>query len=132
MPARRSARRLPLLFPSRRIDPFAAKRTRIHVSRFVTMPKIERRPLTDGAERWQWPAGMHRVLRQVLARRPLRGTEELALSLAAMTPVGRFEALGAAVELLLEHRGRSIVVVRSEEHTSELQSRENLVCRLLL
>src|SRR5690606_3848664 len=25
-----------------------------------------------------------------------------------------------------------IVVVRSEEHTSELQSRENLVCRLLL
>src|SRR5690606_41925576 len=74
MPARRSARRLPLLFPSRRIDPFAAKRTRIHVSRFVTMPKIERRPLTDGAERWQWPAGMHRVLRQVLARRPLRGT----------------------------------------------------------
>jgi len=75
------------------------------------MPRIERRPLTDGAERWQWPAGMHRVLRQVLARRPLRGTEELALSLAAMTPVGRFEALGAAVELLLEHRGRSIVVV---------------------
>src|SRR5690606_41823487 len=27
------------------------------------------------------------------------------------------------------HRGR---IVRSEEHTSELQSRENLVCRLLL
>src|SRR5690606_40282460 len=25
-----------------------------------------------------------------------------------------------------------VVVVRSEEHTSELQSRENLVCRLLL
>src|SRR5690606_41812158 len=25
-----------------------------------------------------------------------------------------------------------LVVVRSEEHTSELQSRENLVCRLLL
>src|SRR5690606_39694387 len=27
---------------------------------------------------------------------------------------------------------RSVGVVRSEEHTSELQSRENLVCRLLL
>src|SRR5690606_40874429 len=26
----------------------------------------------------------------------------------------------------------SMVVIRSEEHTSELQSRENLVCRLLL
>lgn len=75
------------------------------------MPKIERRPLTDGADRWQWPAGMHRVLRQVLSRRPLRSAEELALSLAAMTPVGRFEALGAAVELLLAHRTHSIVIV---------------------
>src|SRR5690606_40309023 len=28
--------------------------------------------------------------------------------------------------------GREAVLVRSEEHTSELQSRENLVCRLLL
>src|SRR5690606_41446070 len=29
-------------------------------------------------------------------------------------------------------RTRSAVAARSEEHTSELQSRENLVCRLLL
>src|SRR5436309_8773848 len=29
-------------------------------------------------------------------------------------------------------RPASRIVVRSEEHTSELQSRENLVCRLLL
>src|SRR5690606_40049864 len=28
--------------------------------------------------------------------------------------------------------GVEVVLVRSEEHTSELQSRENLVCRLLL
>src|SRR5690606_40493981 len=28
--------------------------------------------------------------------------------------------------------GKMIVATRSEEHTSELQSRENLVCRLLL
>src|SRR5690606_41886167 len=28
--------------------------------------------------------------------------------------------------------GKRVAVVRSEEHTSELQSRENLVCRLLL
>jgi len=75
------------------------------------MPKIERRPLTAGAERWQWPASMHRVLRQVLARRPLRGIDELALSLRAMTPVGHFTALGGAVELLLAHRGHSIVIV---------------------
>src|SRR5690606_40660656 len=30
------------------------------------------------------------------------------------------------------HMVRSDIVARSEEHTSELQSRENLVCRLLL
>src|SRR5690606_39526942 len=34
----------------------------------------------------------------------------------------------AAISLLLVHLERQ----RSEEHTSELQSRENLVCRLLL
>src|SRR5690606_40970434 len=30
------------------------------------------------------------------------------------------------------HHGEVVVELRSEEHTSELQSRENLVCRLLL
>src|SRR5690606_42126613 len=30
------------------------------------------------------------------------------------------------------HQGAPLGVIRSEEHTSELQSRENLVCRLLL
>src|SRR5690606_40644760 len=29
-------------------------------------------------------------------------------------------------------RGHAYLITRSEEHTSELQSRENLVCRLLL
>src|SRR5690606_39943533 len=32
----------------------------------------------------------------------------------------------------LSTRDASLCLVRSEEHTSELQSRENLVCRLLL
>src|SRR5690606_41725965 len=36
---------------------------------------------------------------------------------------------GRAVQLLLQPGGRA---ARSEEHTSELQSREKLVCRLLL
>src|SRR5690606_42104442 len=40
-------------------------------------------------------------------------------------------ALLAFAELLLD-RLHLLVQVRSEEHTSELQSRENLVCRLLL
>src|SRR5690606_42076078 len=39
---------------------------------------------------------------------------------------------GRAVEVAREHilAGDIFQVVRSEEHTSELQSRENLVCRL--
>src|SRR5690606_40013952 len=42
---------------------------------------------------------------------------------------------GGASHMLLEQRPIEtvgVVVVRSEEHTSELQSRENIVCRLLL
>src|SRR5690606_41719675 len=34
--------------------------------------------------------------------------------------------------IVTDIRERRFEVVRSEEHTSELQSRENLVCRLLL
>src|SRR5438067_9310429 len=32
----------------------------------------------------------------------------------------------------IEHHGELLVVLRSEEHTSELQSRFDIVCRLLL
>src|SRR5258707_12852388 len=39
------------------------------------------------------------------------------------------DARGARVEVRVSGRGR---FVRSEEHTSELQSRQYLVCRLLL
>src|SRR5690606_42134406 len=35
-------------------------------------------------------------------------------------------------DLDLEYLGATLSIIRSEEHTSELQSRENLVCRLLL
>src|ERR1041385_2200846 len=52
------------------------------------------------------------------------GTEKLAENFrAAFTRCGfRFE----------KHRGRALAEHRSEEHTSELQSRLHLVCRLLL
>src|SRR5690606_41642909 len=48
---------------------------------------------------------------------------------------GRDRAVAEVVdELAVDDRVRlqDLVVGRSEEHTSELQSRENLVCRLLL
>src|SRR5690606_41983546 len=46
-----------------------------------------------------------------------------------------FEGLGLAhvgLHVAVGHGAEGGDVVRSEEHTSELQSRENLVCRLLL
>src|SRR5436309_10835101 len=65
------------------------------------------------------------------------------LTLAAEVPVGlepvalaaRTNLSGATEVWVVNHLSDSVSIVevdRSEEHTSELQSRENLVCRLLL
>src|SRR5690606_39925537 len=73
----------------------------------------------------------HRVEDHVLEDRaePLRGTVDLGLRLARQP-----DRLGIAAALEIEDAvwAPAMLVVRSEEHTSELQSRENLVCRLLL
>src|SRR5690606_42034486 len=45
---------------------------------------------------------------------------------------GEFLHAGEAIEFGVESRLQATDGERSEEHTSELQSRENLVCRLLL
>src|SRR3712207_7210201 len=42
------------------------------------------------------------------------------------------EDTGRPEWLYADHAGATVVVPRSEEHTSELQSRQYLVCRLLL
>src|SRR6266498_5928356 len=46
--------------------------------------------------------------------------------------LARPDSCAAVVEAALRAFGRLDVVLRSEEHTSELQSRPHLVCRLLL
>src|SRR5690606_40248592 len=56
-------------------------------------------------------------------------------ALEAQLDVRLFDRLGR--EIGLTEAGRALLprayqILRSEEHTSELQSRENLVCRLLL
>src|SRR5690606_41224154 len=56
------------------------------------------------------------------ARRSHRRTQAMAADVAA----GRGSGSRSVVA------SRSQLALRSEEHTSELQSRENLVCRLLL
>src|SRR5690606_10100599 len=75
----------------------------------------------------------------------LPGVEgEVLLKLESLQPTGSFKVRGAlaAVAAYAASAGRVVtpsagnaalgVAFRSEEHTSELQSRENLVCRLLL
>jgi single-stranded-DNA-specific exonuclease len=75
------------------------------------MTSIERRPLAAGALGVVWPSGLHPVLQQVLARRRLASAAELDLALAALVPVSRFTELDAAVELMLAHRGKRILIV---------------------
>src|SRR2546422_8162779 len=59
-------------------------------------------------------------VRQLLARRPVRMREHDEVE------------VGAALEHRLRVRALGARRARSEEHTSELQSRLHLVCRLLL
>lgn len=75
------------------------------------MPEIQRREPARESDAWSWPDGMHPVLRQVLCRRPIGSPDELDLRLKRIAPVGRFDALLPAVELLLSHREGRIVVV---------------------
>jgi single-stranded-DNA-specific exonuclease len=75
------------------------------------MPIIERRAAAHSADLWQWPAGIHPVLRRVLAQRPIESPADLDLELKHLIPVGRFDALPAAVELLLRHRNGHVVIV---------------------
>src|SRR5690606_40633427 len=62
-------------------------------------------------------------------RLPLQEAHEVVVGV-----VRRHEAGGDPAELRGQQARREVaeVAARSEEHTSELQSRENLVCRLLL
>src|SRR5438874_3387044 len=56
-----------------------------------------------------------------------RDAKELAFAIG-----GFGDAVGVKHENIARLEGDSPFVVRSEEHTSELQSRRDLVCRLLL
>src|SRR5690606_42145854 len=66
----------------------------------------------------------------------VHGAPVVARRRRALGPTARDEqAVGGQVELeraRLRRPARADEPARSEEHTSELQSRENLVCRLLL
>src|SRR2546430_9780430 len=62
-------------------------------------------------------------------------TEIYTLSLHDALPIyldRKHAAIGAAIAVLGDGAAERVVEARSEEHTSELQSQSNLVCRLLL
>src|SRR5690606_41270955 len=79
--------------------------------------------------------GRHRVEGRLLSQPVIdpraviaaRRGEDVALNAQLLGDLGQPDG-GLMIDLV----GQLRVQVRSEEHTSELQSRENLVCRLLL
>ena len=72
---------------------------------------IVRREANQSIVEWDWPAHVHPVLRQVYARRAITSPADLDLVLGGLVPVGSFDVLTDAVELLLQHRDARIVVV---------------------
>src|SRR5690606_39486745 len=76
--------------------------------------------------------------RQPIADRPVAGRARGGLKLVLAHPAGAIPEhkvelpFGGPVESRGARRRAPRLVPRSEEHTSELQSREKLVCRLLL
>src|SRR5256886_17190990 len=70
-------------------------------------------------------------LRFPLIVKPL--LEDASIGIAQASVVENDDALAERVEFIhTKHHQAAIVEERSEEHTSELQSQSNLVCRLLL
>src|SRR5438034_1505860 len=83
------------------------------------------------AHRSKSPAGCPRLSSYRRRYRPLRAISSLCVPRPMMRPSSSTSTKSASVI-----EGRSCVIIRqvlrSEEHTSELQSHSDLVCRLLL
>ena len=69
---------------------------------------IERRSVTSATE---LDVKLHPVLRRAYAARGVRDSNELALTLDRMIPVGTLDSVQAAVVLILEHRNDRILVI---------------------
>jgi single-stranded-DNA-specific exonuclease len=68
------------------------------------------------------------VLRQVYERRELDGVEDLDLALQRIAPVGSFDALEAAGELLVTHRHGRIVIVGDYDSDGATSTAMMLLC----
>src|SRR5690349_23352880 len=67
-----------------------------------------------------------------LFRSDAEDLERMPVERDCLTDDRRVTCILAAPEGVAQHRHRRTATIRSEEHTSELQSRRDLVCRLLL
>jgi single-stranded-DNA-specific exonuclease len=72
------------------------------------VPRIERRAVVSEAA---WTHDLHPVLRQVLSRRQIESQKDLELKLEYLVPVGQFDALEEACDLLVAHMDGPVIVV---------------------
>src|SRR5215467_10757871 len=95
----------------------------------VAKPKLADLPLTGSSQPAFWYTAKRRLFGPPLVNEQL-SEERLSktLALGVLSCDGISSAAYGTEEILIE----LIQVLRSEEHTSELQSPCNLVCRLLL
>src|SRR5690606_41258706 len=75
-----------------------------------------------------------RVLQRPLVARPQRGETDTITAVRSPEGIGMsfWKDVDPAIVAQVDQGDAAIEHYRSEEHTSELQSRENIVCRLLL
>src|SRR5690606_39749835 len=98
------------------------------------MAELQQQPATTGPAAEVPPTAGARLLRRALE---LWGTWGIALVLILLVLLmafiaPNFTSLSNAFNIARATSITAILAARSEEHTSELQSRENLVCCLLL
>src|SRR3712207_6916520 len=94
-------------------------------------PRSTRCPYTPLFRSRRMPEELNRVLVDHAAHLLLCPSETAVANLRAERAAGKVELVGdVMVDVALAVRARA--AERSEEHTSELQSRQYLVCRLLL
>src|SRR5690606_40323386 len=108
----------------------ATFRPRVCVSSSLKLWKISISPNSEEIHR-QPPGGHKCLLKSSPAIQP-RLPPDLPRSRAGRYPHTARVRLPPRRSLHLPYTDLRVTLARSEEHTSELQSRENIVCRLLL
>src|SRR5690606_39627268 len=99
-------------------------------------PGERRRVETGLRHRWQYPVDrfLQGLLRREVAYRPWNQLPVRSHEATVPARIGQSRVRLSVITTIALFSYSVVLVrfIRSEEHTSELQSRENLVCRLLL